>query len=523
MSDLQIVYIGLSIILYIFFVLATSRTSIQKGFNGLLWLLFSLVLPPVAFIFVLLAKPKKVKAKEEYNSVENIIMDLSQPFVDLAHTSNALFGLNLSYVLEGLTYFGVVGLLAIFFNKFIGLDDIDAGRMVGIQTAGITIAMLFLGATVDWIGLRKSLLIALSLMLVGRIFLAIAPEIGLPGLWSSAHMYAMIGIFGIILGYGIYQPACYAGVKQLTNEKTSAMGYAMLYALMNLGGFLPGLISPPVRRAYDITGVFWVYVALTVVGIGIVYFVITKKAMEKAVKELNRDSEAKPKAEEKDEMAEMSKKEMIAYYIKNFPLKDLRFLFFVFILIFVQTLFAHNWLTLPLYTSRAFEGFVSDNFEFFVNLNPILIFILAPMVTALTSKKDTYTMMIIGTFVMAAPTFILALGPNVYTLISFLVLMTIGEAMWQPRFLQWVAEIAPKNMTGIYMGIGQFPWFLTKVITSIYSGWFLMKYCPADTPPSEMNTETMWFIYGLIAIISPVGLLLAKGWMKKGFKVKHTD
>lgn len=523
MSDLLIVFIGLAIIFYIFFVLGTSRTAIQKGLNGLAWFLFSLILPPIAFISVLISSPKQLKSKEEYGFIDSIIMDLSQPFVDLAHTSRALLGVNLSYVLEGLTYFGVVGLLAIFFNDFIKLDDIDAGRMVGIQTAGITIAMLFLGATVDWIGLRKSLLIALSLMLIGRILLTISPDIGLPGLWNSAHIFAMLGIFGIILGYGIYQPACYAGVKILTNEKTAAMGYAMLYALMNLGGFLPGLISPPVRRAFGITGVFWVYVALTVAGIAIVYFIITKKAMEKAVNEARENSTAPNKEEEKDEMAGLSKKERIAYYIKNFPLKDLRFLYFIFILIFVQTLFAHNWLTLPLYTSRAFEGFVSDNFEFFVNLNPILIFILAPMVTALTSKKDTYNMMIIGTFVMAAPTFILALGPNFYTLMAYLILMTLGEAMWQPRFLQWVAEIAPKNMTGIYMGIGQFPWFLTKVITSLYSGWFLMNYCPADTPPSEMNTETMWLIYGFIAIISPIGLFLAKGWMKKGFKVKHEE
>jgi MFS family permease len=526
MNDLLIVFIGLSIIFYIFFVLGTSRTAINKGYPGLPWFLFSIILPAVAYIIILLLKPKTAKASEDYHFTEKIIMDLSQPFVDLAHTSRALLGVNLSYVLEGLTYFGVVGLLAIFFNEYINLNDIDAGQMVGIQTAGITIAMLFLGATVDWIGLRKSLLIALSLMLIGRVLLTVSPDLGVPGLWGSAHLFAMLGILGIILGYGIYQPACYAGVKILTNEKTAAMGYAMLYALMNLGGFLPGLISPPVRRAYGITGVFWVYVALTVAGIAIVYLIITKKAMEKAVKEVNSD---KPGTEEKDEMAEKSTKEKIAYYIKNFPLKDLRFLYFVFILIFVQTLFAHNWLTIPQYTSRAFGGqtyfgipnFIEDNFEFFVNLNPILIFILTPMVTALTSKKDTYNMMIIGTFVMASPTFILALGPNLVTILSYITLMTIGEAMWQPRFLQWVAEIAPKNMTGIYMGIGQFPWFLTKVITSLYSGWFLMNYCPADTPPSEMNTETMWLIYGFIAIISPVGLLLAKGWMKKGFKVKH--
>jgi dipeptide/tripeptide permease len=205
---------------------------------------------------------------------------------------------------------------------------------------------------------------------------------------------------------------------------------------------------------------------------------------------------------------------------------DVKFFYFVYILIPVQTLFAHNWLTLPQYTSRAFSGFVQSNFEFFVNLNPIFIFILTPMVAALTSKRNTYNMMIAGTFVMASPTFILALGPSMTTLMSYLILMTIGEAMWQPRFLQWVAEIAPKGMTGIYMGIGQFPWFLTKVVTSLYSGWFLMNYCPAPTPNNPnplMNTEVMWLIYGVIAIMSPIGLLLTRGWMQKGFKDKFEE
>jgi len=464
------------------------------------------------------------KGKED-QSIHNIGRELIQPFIDLFNTSRALFGLNLSYVLEGLTYFGVVGLLAIFFNEYVQLDDIRAGQMVGFLTAGITLSMLFLGATVDWIGVRKAFLFSLLFMLIGRILLTASPEIGVPGLWQSAHWMAIAGLMGIIIGYGIYQPAAYAGVKKFTSSKTAAMGYAMLYALMNLGGFLPGLISPPIRRAFEITGVFWVYVGLTVAGILVVAFIITPKAERQAANEAiieeKQLSGDKKIDDEVDEMENMSFGQKINFYIKNFPLKDTRFLYFIFILIPVQTLFAHNWLTLPQYTSRAFDGFVSHNFEFFVNLNPILIFVLTPVVTALTARKNTYKMMIIGTFVMAMPTFILTLGPNIYTLMTYLILMTIGEAMWQPRFLQWVAEIAPKNMTGIYMGIGQFPWFLTKIITALYSGWFLMKFCPEDTPPSAMNTEMMWFVYGLIAIISPVGLILASRWMQKGFKVKH--
>ncbi|MDP3683767.1 MAG: MFS transporter, partial [Ignavibacteria bacterium] len=213
---------------------------------------------------------------------QQTISEITQPFIDLFRAPHALWGVNLSYLLEGLTYFGVVGLLTIFFNDYIGLNDINAGQMVGVLTAGITLSMLFLGATVDIIGVRKSFLVSLILMLIGRVLLTISPQFGANGLWSIPHSVAMFGIFWIVLGYGIYQPAAYAAVKQFTTEKTSAMGYAMLYAVMNLGGFLPGLISPPVRKSFAITGVFWVYVILTVAGIFVVMFVITNKAIKDA-------------------------------------------------------------------------------------------------------------------------------------------------------------------------------------------------------------------------------------------------
>lgn len=446
--------------------------------------------------------------------IRRVAADMIGPFRDLRTAPRALWGVHLSYTLEGLTYFGVVGLLAIFFNEYIQLDDISAGQMVGVQTAGITLAMLFLGATVDIIGVRRSILIALFIMLVGRVVLTLSPAAGGSGLWSPAHLTAMLGLLGIILGYGIYQPACYAAVKFFSSARASAMGYAMLYALMNLGGFLPGLLSPPIRHAFGIPGVFWVYVALTLAGMAVIAVFVTARTDAEA----RAAAGAAPGAGPSEPVQERrSLKENVRYYIRNFPIRDWRFLFFIFILIPVQTLFAHNWLTLPQYCNRAFTGIVSDNYEFFVNFSPLLIFILAPFATALTSTKNTYTMMIIGTTIMALPTFLLSTGPTMGTLFAYLILMTIGEAIWSPRFLQWIAEVAPQGMTGIYMGIGQFPWFLTKVVTSLYSGWFLSRYCPAGVPPEALQTETMWFIYGLIALISPIGLLLARPWMLRSF------
>ena len=126
-------------------------------------------------------------------------------------------------------------------------------------------------------------------------------------------------------------------------------------------------------------------------------------------------------------------------------------------------------------------------------------------------------MMIYGTAVMAVPTFLLALGPTVWGLFTFVVVMSIGEAMWQPRFLQYAAEIAPEGRTGAYMGVAQFPWFLTKMIVPIYSGAALAKWCPESGPTS---TGPMWLIFGIVAVSSTVMLVLAKGWLGKDFKTR---
>jgi len=131
-------------------------------------------------------------------------------------------------------------------------------------------------------------------------------------------------------------------------------------------------------------------------------------------------------------------------------------------------------------------------------------------------------MMILGTFVMAIPTFLLSFGPNTALFLIYVLFMTIGEAMWQPRFLQWIAEIAPEGKTGAYMGIGQMPWFLTKVITGLYSGYFVENYIPMPDSGLPFRTGEMWLIYAVIAMISPLALLLAKNWMMKGMKEKMT-
>ncbi|OQA59780.1 MAG: Multidrug resistance protein MdtH [bacterium ADurb.Bin270] len=480
--------------------------------------------------------------------------ETKETFGGVIRAPRALWGLNFADVIvQGLAYFGLLTILGKFLSENVALSDLHAGWIYSFLTGGFTFAMLFLGGVCDRIGVRKALAISILLIAAGFLVLSLSSTLNMDtGLMSPTFYTVLIAIFIMVIGNGMLQPTMYAGVKQFTNEKTSAVGYAMIYGLMNLGAFLAGLISPLVRRSSETTfppngipGVLWVYTALTIVTLVVVMFILTKRTVEKST--LTQISETKEERDAKAAIPKMLTVIMALAAIASFaiymatknplwyvptgafalmaiwdflrkrpdhPFRDSKFTFFIFILIPVQTLFAHQWLTIPYYIDRAFAGTtIGNNFEFFSNINPILIFFLCPMVAVMTSRANVYRMMIVGTLVMALPTFFLAIGPNPAMLLAYIVLMTVGEAMWQPRFLQFAAQIAPKGKTGVYMGVAQFPWFLTKVITGLYSGWFLAKYCPKPELGLALNTETMWFIYGLIALISPLALMLAKKWI----------
>jgi MFS family permease len=513
-------------------------------------------------------------------------MEIVQPFIDVWHAPRALWGVNLGYMLEGLAYFGVLGYLAIYFSQtvFAGVPNPDtfAHNMVAVLTGGITIAMLFLGFVPDKWGVRRALIWSFVLLVVGRVLIAAAPTVLHlhAGLWSPLHLATMAGILIVVIGYGMYQPAAYAAVRQFTTPTTSGMAYAMLYALMNLGGWFPSFAFLLRDTAgLGITGTFWFYVGITVLALISTVVLLTSGTVQKAIAKAKEDTareqgaEAKPGEEKKGGVAakgvsgryppvqmwvliaavaaalwwklpaspalaglplNVAVPVLVALawivlavvpatgrFLARHPLADLKFFFFIFALIPVQTLFTYNWLVLPEYINRAYTGWVGRYFEVASNFNPILIFILTPVIAALTLKRKVYNMMIWGTFVMAAPAFLLGIGPHWWTLYLYLIIMTIGEAMWSPRFLQYAAEIAPEGRTGEYMGVAQLPWFLTKVLVPLlYSGHMMDRYCPAPNTGRPVHTEPMWLIFGFIAMGSTVLLMLGKGWIGKDFKTK---
>ena len=480
-----------------------------------------------------------------------------------------------------MVYFGILNYLAMHFSDFIfrGVDspDVHSHHNVMVLTAGITIAMFFLGAVADKWGVRLALILALSCMLVGRVVIASAPtllHLEPNGLWSSLHLTTIAGILIVVIGYGMYQPAAYAAVRQFTTPKTAGMAFAMLYALMNLGGWLPTFFGP-IRERVGIPGAYWVYTGFTVLALLSTIFILSRETVARAIAATQAEKVAPTAAPAGASSpptavaAADTPDEALSipwhlwgvwvvglvgiYFIANrfwritmwavvgalpvlvvlldvvgiaarrwiatHPLANGKFFFFIFSLIPVQTLFTYNWFILPQYVSRTYvASWIGRYFEVASSLNSLLIFIFVPIIAALTQKRKVYNMMTLGTFIMAAPAFLLAFGPSAAGLFGYILLMTIGEAMWQPRFLQYAAEIAPEGRTGQYMGVAQLPWFLTKVLVPmIYSGEVMAKYCPKEGPK---DTGTMWLIFSCIAICSSILLFAAKPWVGKDFKTK---
>lgn len=455
--------------------------------------------------------------KTESKGIPNPITELVQSFKALRGAPAAFWHTNIAYWLDGVAYFGMLTLLTMFFHDVAGMSDDTGHKLVSVYAGLISGTMLLFGPLTDRLGVRRSLIVSIILYIIGRSALPLSVGIFTPGT-TSIVLFCLVALVVAAAGNGFMQPSCYAGVRKFTNKETAAMGYGLLYAGMNLGIVLIGLISPRIRTGihvagidwdgWGIAGVFWFCIGVNVLMLLAVIFLFTPRV----------EREGTAEGEEADE-PETEEKEKSPYggfvdWLKNNPLSNPRFSFFIFVLLPVQTLFAYQWLVMPQYITRAYSEAIANNMESFVNvLNPLIIVLGVPIITALTRKVNVYTMMIAGALVSALPSFLFVAGTQVTGLFAYFVFFSLGEAMWQPRFLQFAAELAPRGRTGAYIAYANIPWFMVKALAGLYTGHMMERYCPADGP---MNTETMWLIYALVALVSPIGLVLAKKWVERG-------
>ena len=422
-------------------------------------------------------------------------LSLKENISVLLTASRAFWLVNLVNFGDGIAYFGILNLLTLFINRDVGFSDQATGFAVSFFTGVVTLCMFGGGFISDRLGVRRALTLSVVGMLVGRVIMVLSPASG-----PSAALVLWSGLLVMGVAEGVVQPALYAGVKEFTDPRTATIGYSVLYAIMNLGIWAESMVSPFIRAQTGISGVYWAMIGITALMLLANLFFFTKKI------EL-RDRRAEHAA------AQAADRRTLGEKLRALPFLDARFIFFIFVLLPVRTLFAHQWLTLPDYVMRCFPHAVNSKYEWLQGLNPLVIVIFVPLIAALTRRVNIITMMILGTLLSAVTTFILVPGPHLWTLITYVLLFSLGEAMWSSRFLEYVANLAPSGQVGAYMGLAGIPWFLAKFTTGWYSGSMIAHYIPQT---GHQDSGTMWLIYGCIAMLSPIGLLLGRRWVQRG-------
>ncbi|MDP8205959.1 MAG: MFS transporter [Candidatus Electryonea clarkiae] len=424
-------------------------------------------------------------------------LTLKENFRILFGASRGFWLVNMVNFGDGIAYFGILHLMTLFISRDVGFSDHTTGIAVSTFTGLVTLFMFGGGFISDWLGVRKSLTLCLLGLLLGRLMFTASPVA--PGVLAGFSIWS--GLIIMALATGILQPTLYAGVKEYTDPRTATIGYSLLYAIMNLGIVAEAFVSPFIRQTYGITGVYLALIGITGLMLLLHLTFFTKK----------REKQDRVVFVEKKVTAEPEKSKRMK--LSELPFLDSRFIFFIFVLLPVRTLFAHQFLTMPDYITRCFPEHVGARLEWFQGLNPLIIVIFVPLIAAFTRKVSVIKMMIIGTTVSALTTFILIPGPSLTMLIVYIIIFSFGEAIWSSRFLEYVANLAPVGRVGAYMGLAGIPWFFAKFTTGFYSGIMIEKFIPFE---GVHDSGTMWLVYSFIACISPIGLIIGKKWIDKG-------
>ncbi len=172
-------------------------------------------------------------------------------------------------------------------------------------------------------------------------------------------------------------------------------------------------------------------------------------------------------------------------------------------------------------------------------LNEVLILVLVPICGVLTQKITAYRMVTVGSLVSALSVFFIALPPEWFrpladgwtgqfdrasmarregtvnplyiSIFFFIVLFSVGEALWSPRLYEYAAASAPKGQEASYMALSMLPMFVAKFLVGGSSGWLLAKFCPAEGP---RHPEVMWFIVGGMALVTPLGTFVFRKYLQ---------
>ena len=441
--------------------------------------------------------------------------------------SKAFWVANMAEMFERAAYYGVFVVITLYLSNILGFSDIEAGIISGLYASLLYFLPPFTGAYADRIGFRKAMLLAFSLLTVGYAGLALLPtglesaglvEYGektiFTGLATSGYRYLIVPILVILVVGGSFIKGIISGsVAKETDEKNRAQGFAIFYAMINIGSFSGKFIIDPLRRSLGDSGLIylnWFSVVMTLVALVAIYI-------------FYRSDNAQP-----------DRSKTMGSIFRSFGklCRNGRLVALILIASGFWTVYYQLYATMPKYVIRLAGE--ASTIGWYTMLNPLVVILTVNGLTKLLSKRSALFSMMLGMCIIPLSALIMSSGhllegsvlglhPVVFMMLCGIVVQALAEALISPRYLEYFSLQSPKGEEGLYLGFAQLESFVSTLVGFAMSGWLLDKYCPDPSHfatheewlAASANAHHIWYYFAAIAAVAAIALVIYQRVVKR--------
>ncbi|OFV86260.1 MAG: hypothetical protein A2V74_07855 [Acidobacteria bacterium RBG_16_70_10] len=391
---------------------------------------------------------------------------------------------NVLELFERFAYYGSKAILAVYISDQVGLGPEAAGWLAGsVFNTLLYFLPVLAGTVVDRYGFKRSLMACFSIFSLGYFLIGFA---GLPfgqGIVQAVgtRLWMLMALVVTAIGGSLIKPSIVGTVARTTTDETKSLGYSIYYTLVNIGGAIGPMLALLVRHNLGISYVL-VMSSLTSLALLLSTLLFYKEP---------------PRPADTTEATSLGKvlHDMVMVFTNG------RFMAFLVIFSGFWAMFWHVFYALPFYV-RDYLKF--EKFELIETVDAWTIILVTVPVTALAKKLKPLTAMVIGFALATACWFIMAGFPTLTMTVVAIVVFAFGEAMQAPRYYAYVADLAPREQVGTYMGFAFLPIAIGTFIAGASSGYLVKTYVQGGNPAAPK----MWVWVGAMGVVSTLLMLV---------------
>jgi POT family proton-dependent oligopeptide transporter len=391
---------------------------------------------------------------------------------------------NVLELFERFAYYSSKAILAVYIAEQVGLGSETATFLAGsVFNTLLYFLPVLAGTVVDRYGFKRSLMACFGIFSVGYFLIGLGGlPMGQPLVHAvGAKAWMVMALVVTAIGGSLIKPSIVGTVARTTTDETKALGYSIYYTLVNIGGAVGPFIALAVREN---VGISYVLVVSSLTSLAL----FTSTAL--FYKEPPRPVDAPPARSMAKVLADM------VLVFGNF-----RFIFFLVIFSGFWAMFWHVFYALPFYVKDFLRY---PRFEVIETVDAMTIIVVTIPATAIAKRLKPLSAMVLGFAIATACWFIMGGVPTIAGAVAAMMLFAVGEAIQSPRFYEYVANLAPADQVGTYMGFAFLPIAIGTFIAGWSSGYLVKHYVEGGNP----NAPQMWFVVGAYGVVSTILMVL---------------